>query len=147
MRISPASDTHLHALCALENATFDAHSFPLSKRNFIHHLKKGNIFIAHKQTQIMGYILLFTYKKSLRIYSIAVDKDFRGQKVGMKLMEYTKELAIIMQKERLTLEVKTSNLNAIRFYERFGFKMMKRLKEYYSTEDGYKMEMMLKKTV
>lgn len=139
MQISQASLTHLKALCELENAIFDAQSFPLSKRNFIYHLKKGNISVAQEQTQLVGYILIFSYKKSLRIYSLAVDKDFRGQKVGMKLMQYAKELAVKMQKERLTLEVKTSNKNAIRLYEKFGFKILKILKEYYPNEDGYKM--------
>jgi ribosomal-protein-alanine N-acetyltransferase len=124
MYISQASLTHLEALYALENAIFDAQSFPLSKRNFIYHLKKGNIFVAQKQTQLVGYILIFSYKKSLRIYSLAVDKNFRGKKVGFALVQYVKDLANAAHKRKLTLEVKTSNKNAIRFYEKFGFKIM-----------------------
>ncbi|MDD2790438.1 MAG: GNAT family N-acetyltransferase [Sulfurimonas sp.] len=139
MQISQASLTHLEALCELENAIFDAQSFPLSKRNFIYHLKKGNIFVAQEQTQLVGYILIFSYKKSLRIYSLAVDERFRGQNIGMQLIEYVKDLANAAHKRKLTLEVKTSNKNAIRFYEKFGFKIMKILKEYYPSEDGYKM--------
>ena len=141
MQIAQASLTHLEALCELENAIFDVQSFPLSKRNFIYHLKKGNIFVAREQTQLVGYILIFFYKKSLRIYSLAVDERFRGRNIGVALMQYVKDLANAADKRSLTLEVKTSNRNAIRLYEKFGFKILKTLKEYYPNEDGYKMGM------
>lgn len=145
MQIIQATRTHLNALCALESSVFDAQSFPLSRRNFIHHLKRGNIYAAFEGEELLGYVLIFWYPHSIRLYSLATSHAARGKGVGLALMQYVKDLACEKNKERLTLEVKQSNSHAIKIYEKFGFRVVKTLKDYYPTEDGYKMQMPLTK--
>lgn len=143
MQIIQAQQTHINALCELEHQIFDANSFPLSRRNFLYHLKKGNIFAAFEGDELLGYILIFGYAKSIRIYSLATSHAARGKGIGLALMGHVKNMACEKGKRSLTLEVKQSNSHAIEFYKKFGFKVVKSLQEYYPTEDGYKMELRL----
>ena len=136
---------HIEALCTLEAALFDAASFPLSKRNFAYHIKKGNILLgAFEGEELAGYILLFTYQKSARIYSLGVHPKFQGRGIATRLIERAAEIVRGMKKERLTLEVRTDNDTAIRLYTRHGFCIVDKLPAYYPDgADGLKMSLWL----
>lgn len=92
-------------------------------------------FVAEENDLVVGYVL-FSINADCEghIISIAVDKNYRGVKVGSTLLESV--LSIFMQTglERVVLEVRTHNIKAIRFYESFGFVIDCKEFEYY--EDG-----------
>jgi len=136
---------HIEPLCTLEAALFDAANFPLSRRNFAYHIKKGNILLgAFEEEVLAGYILLFTYPKSARIYSLGIDPKFQGRGIATRLIERAAEIVRGMKKERLTLEVRTDNTPAIRLYARNGFCTVEKLPAYYPDgTDGLKMSLWL----
>lgn len=136
---------HLGQLCALETELFDAGSFPLSRRNFAYHIKKGNILLGAFEGEVLaGYILLFTYPKSSRIYSIGVHPRFQGRRIGSGLLERAAEIARGMHKEHLSLEVRADNPAALRLYQSRGFTPLRKLRAYYPDgADGIKMRLLL----
>ncbi len=136
---------HIQELCALETELFDAEDFPLSRRNFAYHIKKGNILLGAFEGEVLaGYVLLFTYAKSARLYSIGVHPRFRGRRIGIALLERTVEIARGMHKVHLSLEVRTDNTAALRLYQRSGFTPVRKLRAYYPDQaDGIKMRLLL----
>ena len=139
MYIRQAAIEDLETLFVLEQHIFDENSFPLSKRSLQAQLLKGNIYIACFDQEVVGYILVFRYRYTMRIYSLGVSPKFRNNKIGISLMKYVIEVARLEEFMRLSLEVKVSNHTAIRLYESIGFSVFKRLERYYPDCDGLKM--------
>jgi len=52
---------------------------------------------------------------------MGVHKDYRGQGLGTGLLDTTLDAAKEFGIERVELEVYTSNIRAIRLYDKFGF--------------------------
>jgi ribosomal protein S18 acetylase RimI-like enzyme len=136
---------HLDALCALEARLFDPESCPLSRKNFAYHIREENILLgAFEGEALAGYILLFIYRKSARIYSVAIDPAFQKKGIATRLIERVGEIARGMKKEHLTLEVRTDNLPARQLYTANGFYPVRKLPEYYPDgHDGIKMSLLL----
>lgn len=138
MNLEIAVRSDVDMLLQIERETFDKYSFPLSRRNFLYHIDKKHIIITKVDNVIVGYLLFFTYRKSWRIYSIAITKAYRNHKLGTALVNHLIETA----KDSVSaihLEVKTTNTQAIRFYNTLEFKPCKVLKNYYPDADGIKM--------
>ncbi|MDM5271507.1 N-acetyltransferase [Sulfurovum sp. zt1-1] len=138
MQIDFALHSDLQKLLEIENNTFDKNSYPLSRRNFLYHIKKKQILVVKIDSKVVGYLLFFTYTKSWRIYSIAISTEFRQKGLGSALITYLKSYAAKKVKHIL-LEVKTTNSQALYFYQLLGFQPLKLLKDYYPDGDGIKM--------
>ena len=63
------------------------------------------------------------YRKQLNIDAICVDEKYRGKGIGTKILESVKEIAKSKECTDLYLTVNQENENAIRAYEKFGFKV------------------------
>ena len=59
------------------------------------------------------------YRKLLSIDTLCVDKDFRGQGIGTKMLEFAKE----QNCTDIYLTVNPNNENAIKVYEKFGMRV------------------------
>ena len=71
---------------------------------------------------------------------LAVDEKYRRRGIGSALMKEIIKQASLMGINKIRLEVKVNNKEAIRFYTRFGFAIASRLPHYYNTgEDGFLM--------
>ncbi|MDD3591675.1 MAG: GNAT family N-acetyltransferase [Sulfurovum sp.] len=138
MFIDFAACSDLERLLEIEEQAFDANSYPLSKRNFLYHIGKKHILIVRIDSRVVGYLLFFTYKKSWRIYSIAVAEEFRRKGLGRSLISYLREYAA-GKAGYLLLEVKADNIRALHLYALLGFSPLKILKNYYPDGDGVKM--------
>ncbi len=68
------------------------------------------------------------------IVSIAVDPRLRRLGIGRALMRQTLRALVFEGAESAALAVRESNLDAIAFYESFGFERARRVPDYY--EDG-----------
>lgn len=84
--------------------------------------------VALKGLELVGFIELETYPQVPRhrhagdINLIAIHEDFQGKGVGRTLMNAIIDLADNwLNIKRLSLEVWTTNTNAIRLYENCGF--------------------------
>ncbi|MBK2356312.1 GNAT family N-acetyltransferase [Francisella hispaniensis] len=135
MQISKAQLTDLQALIDLENSTFL--SDKISKKQFTYNIDRQKyFFVAKIQDSLAGYILCFEYKKTIRVYSLAVSKSHQGQGIGKKLLEYI----LNNTDKNISLEVNTNNLIAISLYQKLGFVTNKQINNYYENGDSaYKM--------
>jgi len=128
MLITKATPADLISLVSLEQELFKSDC--ISKRQFLYHIKKNPLFIAKIADKLAGYILYFEYKKTIRIYSIAISQNYQGQGVARALIEHL----LATSTKDISLEVNTSNDRAIALYNKFYFVITKTITRYY--EDG-----------
>lgn len=134
--ITQATLADLNHLHDLEKEIFKNDVFALSKESIKYHLKRNLIFKIEVNGMNVGYILWLNRKKYFRLYSLAISKKFQNQGFAQQLLDYSFEH---LKEKSFSLEVKVSNVGAIKLYEKFGFKIKKVLENYYETQDGYLM--------
>ena len=107
--------------------------------------KQSFLTIAEVGGQIVAYCILYYVLEEGEIARIAVDNAYRRQGVGRGLMEYTCQVCLEMQVERLLLDVRESNVAAQKFYQSYGFEMDGMRKNFYQTptEDAVLMSKIL----
>ncbi len=104
--------------------------------NFLN-LDYGKIYVYEENESVIGFIQLEEHYEILDIINIAVDKDNHNKNIGTKLIEFsTKDT----KAEKIMLEVRESNISAIKLYEKNGFIEINRRKKYYGNEDAIIME-------
>jgi len=81
----------------------------------------------------LNYSLMYDRIEIEYIYTL---KDYRNKNIATKLLEYLIDLGIKNNCLNITLEVRCSNISAIKFYEKNGFKKVSIRKNYYNNEDG-----------
>lgn len=120
---------------------------------WLEHLRKWNkaFFVAEVDNKIVGYVMcrvelgLGHIKPWIRrlghIISIAVLEEYRRRGIGKALMiAAMNALKNEYNVHEIYLEVRVSNIPAIRLYEKLGFKVVKVIKSYYlDGEDAYLM--------
>jgi len=92
--------------------------------------------------KVVGFICgSINGEKEARIMILVVDKEYRGQGIGRKLLELFEEEAKKLKVEKMRLEVKTSNKVAISLYKKIGFIISNMLPAYYNDgSDAYVMQ-------
>lgn len=83
-------------------------------------------------SQVIGFTISQLVADELTLHNIAVDPDYQGQGLGNKLMQ---DLLDYAEQENCVvfLEVRASNVAAIRLYESSGFDTVGRRANYYSS--------------
>ncbi len=92
----------------------------------------------------VGAAVIFQYKRSLRIYSLAVEDTHRMMGVGETFMQHILDFARSHGYERITLEADAGNLRLIEWYQKVGFEAQRTLPDYYGLgEPALRMVLML----
>jgi ribosomal-protein-alanine N-acetyltransferase len=119
----------LPQVIAIERRAFPT---PWSLAMFVLELSKpsGICLAALIEERLVGYLVCSRYDTVWHLMNIAVDDGLRRQGIATTLLERLFELAD-KPSEQYTLEVRTSNEDAIRLYERFGFRTAGRRRAYY----------------
>lgn len=81
---------------------------------------------------IIGYGCLWSILEEAHITMLLIDPDYQGQGLGQLLLYSLLEDAVKRGLERATLEVRANNQVALSLYEKFGFKIAGRRKNYYA---------------
>ena len=92
-----------------------------------------SVVLSDGKQEVRGYILYYDEK----VYSVAVDINYRNQGWGKKLLHFF--LQLNQDIFCLTLHVRVNNEVAIRLYKKMGFVIEEKLNQYYQNpmEDGY----------
>ena len=110
-----------------------------------------SFLIAENVGTFIGYIMCksefgFSNFKKLgfvkkgHVVSVAVLDQFRGSGIGSALVEEAFKGVNEKQCDEMYLEVRCSNTDAVRLYEKLGMSVLQRLKSYYRDgEDAYMM--------
>ncbi len=136
MPIRKGLRSDLAALVAIENQCFT--SDRLSRRSLRYFLTVPNaaLLVAEIRGAVAGYGLVAFRKGSAvaRLYSIAIDPDFRGRNLGLALLKASEKAAHDGGATLMRLEVRSRNRRAIALYEGQGYRRFGRIEDYY--EDG-----------
>ncbi len=81
---------------------------------------------------VVGYLGVWNIVDEGHITNVAVTKRARGKGYAVALVEHLKKESIKNHIERLTLEVRVSNISAQSLYKKMGFKEAGIRKKYYS---------------
>ena len=89
--------------------------------------------VALMNDRIIAYICLRTILDVTHVMDIAVMLEFRHMGAGSQLfVNALQDLKILKpETKQMTLEVRESNISAIRLYEKFGFNEIGRRRRYY----------------
>lgn len=96
-------------------------------RQFLENNIQNNVpcFFAKSQDKVIGWIdgqIPFqTYKRHICSIGLGVHKEYRSLGIGKALMQKMIEECKKIQISRIELNVRVSNLNAIKLYESLGF--------------------------
>ena len=118
----------------IENECFSA---PYTHENFLYELNENpfaTMLVAMVGPDIVGYIDFMITFDSATINRIAVKEEYRKKGIGNRLLGECVKLCREREEpvENLTLEVRKSNQNAIRFYKKHAFKEIVVKPQYYS---------------
>jgi len=133
----------LQQVYALENLCYTT---PWSPDSFKYEIgnKEAILKVAVFNSQIIGYVCIRTILDMTHLLNFTVSPEFRRRGIGnMLLKNAIEELKHLKPGTKLTLEVRRSNIPAIRFYEEFGFKVTGSRKKYYQKpeDDAILMEL------
>ena len=94
---------------------------------------------------LIGYVSLYHLANEMEILNIAVDSKKRCQGYGSRLLSQVLDLGKQLSVERVTLEVRPSNVSARNLYARFGFTQVRIRPCYYpdTNEDALVYEVTL----
>jgi ribosomal-protein-alanine N-acetyltransferase len=99
-------------------------------------------YVVEVDEQLIGFIMTNMVKKNkAHIITLDIHADYRRKGLGSQLLTMAEEELKKKGAKSISLEVDIENYPAIKLYEKFGFKKMRILKNYYrSRRDAYLME-------
>lgn len=112
----------------------DCFTDPWSKESIRKELKNdlARYLVAELDNKIVGYVGVWFVVDEGHITNVAVHSNYRGKKIGDKLVKEMVKLCKESKLIAMTLEVRASNTVAQNLYRKYGFKMGGIRKEYYS---------------
>ena len=120
----------------------ESRSFPLpwSKATFQSEItdnRFAHYLVARNRQGAVGYGGMWVILDEAHITTLAVVPEYRKQGLGSRLLRFLMDLALHLGAVKMSLEVRTSNAEAIRLYEKNGFVKRGLRKQYYQDEDAY----------
>ena len=95
------------------------------------------IFIYKENNSIKGYIHIQNGLDIIDLLNIMVKPEYRNQGIGSALLKY---IIDNKQDKKIMLEVRSKNINAIKLYQKYDFKIINIRKNYYKDDDAIIME-------
>lgn len=131
--LRPATLDDLSALLRIENISFEGDR--INRRQFRYLLTKANAttLVEESDGVIRGYaMLLFHTGTSLaRMYSYAVEPTFRGQGLGLALIQAAEQAALDGECVTLRLEVRRDNPVSLGLFQKLGYRYLEAVPNYY----------------
>ena len=116
-------------VAAIEASVF---SMPWSEQGFKDALAQDTVFVVARQKEhILGYCGMYCSFEEGEITNVAVAPEAQKQGIGKKIISGLLEAALEKKVSRVVLEVRVSNLPAIKLYEGFGFQKIGTRKGFY----------------
>jgi ribosomal-protein-alanine N-acetyltransferase len=111
-----------------------AYPTPWSRSMFASELGKPTSIClgAFEGDQLVGYVVNSRYVDAWHVMNVAVDPGYQGRGIATRLLERLFELTVDDGRDGYTLEVRVSNADAIRLYEKLGFEARGLRRGYYA---------------
>lgn len=136
--IEPMNEADVDAVAMIETASFRD---PWPSESFYTELESNRLAFylvarINPEDDAVGYIGAWKVLDEVHITTLAVAEKYRRCGIASRLVEALVISTTKSGARYLTLEVRPSNVPAIRFYEKHGFKTLGRRKRYYVDEDA-----------
>lgn len=131
MTIRPMMVKDLDRVMAIEKVSFPV---PWSREAYLRELYDNALahyYVALVGEEVVAYAGMWLILDEAHITNVAVHPGYRGRRIGEVLLKVMMEEAKIRGAERMTLEVRVSNIPAQRLYRRLGFHPAGLRKGYY----------------
>jgi [ribosomal protein S18]-alanine N-acetyltransferase len=132
-------DDPLEDVVRLEAASF---SSPWSREMLARELRNEDVarvyVLRNPRLELLAFCACWFIADELHINTLAVRADVRRRGLATRLMRHVFEEAVAAGARQATLEVRRSNVAALRLYEGLGFQIQAIRPDYYShpIEDG-----------
>jgi [ribosomal protein S18]-alanine N-acetyltransferase len=145
VHIRPMVEIDLPEIAAIEQASY---AFPWSENIFRDCLRVGYTCRALDLAgQVIGYGVMSLGAGEAHILNVCVRNEFRSLGFGRRLLEHLLERAGASGVAEAFLEVRPSNLAAIRLYQHLGFEQIGIRRGYYQAPDGREDAIVLKREI
>jgi ribosomal-protein-alanine N-acetyltransferase len=125
------SEGDLDEIVAIETASF---TNPWTRQMYLRELQNPDVsflYVLRWPKDIAAFCSFWLVLDEIHINNLAVREDFRGQGLGTALLRHVLQAGARRGAERATLEVRRSNIPALRLYERLGFEVAATRPNYY----------------
>jgi ribosomal-protein-alanine acetyltransferase len=122
IRVRIAKSSDLDDIYELDMQTF---AMPWSKEALSYDILENDnafVIVAEYEGEFAGYADIWTVLDEADLNSIAVRVDFRRKGIGDAIMLAMTEMLSANGVETINLEVRVSNMPAIKLYKKYGFK-------------------------
>ena len=134
VQLRPMTEADVDAIAALER---ESYPFPWSEGIFRDCLRVGYVCrVVEIGFNLVGYGVMSTGAGEAHILNLCVRETMRGRGIGRTLLRQLLDLAAEAGVEEAFLEVRPSNLAAIRLYQSLGFVQVGVRKGYYQAAGG-----------
>ena len=136
LHIRPMVEDDLPQVIAIDRRSF-ALPWPESSyrfemlENLSSFLKVADVMLPDESRLIVGVVVVWMILDEAHIATLAVDPNYRGQRIATRLMVSVMREIIRQQARLATLEVREHNTTAQRLYQKFGYKIVGRRSRYY----------------
>ncbi|HEU4611698.1 MAG TPA: ribosomal protein S18-alanine N-acetyltransferase [Kofleriaceae bacterium] len=132
--IAAATELDLDAIDAIEQHSFKS---PWSRDTFRAELLRdwARLDVARLDGQLVAFCNYWLVTTELHILALATHPDYRGRGIARQLLDHVLDVARQTGCSLATLEVRRSNVPAIKLYERAGFKTVHVRARYYQDDD------------
>lgn len=141
IRLAHSKD--LISLALLEKESFrNEEAFSLRRIRYLTNTA-DSLVLVHEGSDVDGYLVLLFRRDtdSSRIYSLCVDPRRRREGIGGQLVRSAEAASAERGCRRVRLEVRAGAEETVKFYGNLGFRVLRRLPNYYGDgADGLRME-------
>jgi ribosomal-protein-alanine N-acetyltransferase len=143
VQIRPMMEIDLPEVALIEQHSY---AFPWSENIFRDCLRVGYTCRAlDLDGRIIGYGVMSLGAGEAHILNVCMADEYRNLGFGRRLLEHLLERAVASGVAEAFLEVRPSNLAAIRLYQRLGFEQIGIRRGYYQAPDGREDAIVLKR--
>lgn len=130
--IRPMQVNDIDCVTAIEKLV---QSHPWTKTQFMDSLQSYQCTVIEYQNKVVGFCILQPVLDEANLLLMAIDPQQQGKGLGYQLLSESID-ALKNQPIQIFLEVRESNVAAIRLYEKSGFHQIDLRKNYYPNLDG-----------
>lgn len=143
--LRPMTQEDVEAVIGVEVRSYE---FPWTEGIFRDCLQVGySCWLAEADSTLTGYGIMSVAAGESHILNLCVDPDWQGRGIGRMLLEQMLRAARAHGADIALLEVRPSNLAALRLYEQLGFNQYSVRRAYYPSRDGREDALMLAKSL
>lgn len=141
LRMRRMSAKDLISVLTIENNNYE---FPWTEGVFKDCFKAGySCWVCEDVDRILGYSIISIALGEAHILNISVAPEEQGQGIGRRMLTHLVDVARWYKTETVFLEVRPSNIGAVKLYKKMGFNEIGIRKDYYPARNGREDALML----